>query len=188
MKKLLIVFVVVVFTAGIVWAVDTGTKRVTPVRPTDPVRPPEIETKPKAFPGNILENLQVTHPLNSADFTLENTKIRVTVRFSTDVNKSTVVAGSTVKFFFPKNPNAAGQITWKNNREFVWDQSAKSVFDLCSFQGYPECDFRLTLTDGIKSKEGLKLDGDKNHQPGGDFMQTFILTCCKLLRAIEKTQ
>ncbi len=187
MKKLLIVWVIIAFTSGVVWAVDTGAKRAAPPRSPDMVRPPEIGTKTKAFPGNILENLQVTYPINPTDYTLENAKIRITVRFNTDVERNTVVAGSTVKLFFPKAQNAAGQIAWVNDREFVWDQSAQSVLDICSFSA-PDCIFMLRLTDGIKSKEGLKLDGDKNHQPGGDFNKHFILGCCKYLRALEQAQ
>ncbi len=189
MKKLLILLVMIVFASGIARAVETGAKRPVPSRSQDAVRPPEIGTKTKAFPGNILKNLQVIYPLDYHDFTLENARIRVKVRFNADVKKSTVIAGSTVKLnFSPKANNVAGHITWVNDREFIWDHDAQNVLDICTFLAGPVCRFWLRLTDEILSKEGLKLDGDKNHQPGGDFDMYFELDCCKYLRALEQAR
>lgn len=81
------------------------------------------------------------------------------------MDRTTVIAGGTVVLDFPKAANAPGQITWINDREFTWVQQSKQRFDICTYD--PDCEFKLTLSDGIRSKEGLKLDGDNDNKQGG---------------------
>lgn len=167
MKYVSILLMMALFLAGPVPAAEgqDATKTV----PAKPV----VLDKTKAIKVEIL---QVTYPATGTgkegQFSYENKKIKVTVRFNIDVDQNTVVAGSTVKLDFPKALNAAGQITWVNSREFVWVQSAQSIQDICTFT--PDCGFNLTLTDAIKSKNGYKLDGNKDNQPGGDFIRNYI--------------
>jgi len=162
MKQLSITLAIVLCIIGIALAADTDGKRKTSIAPLN-------ANKAKATP---VEVLRVTYPTNAANFTAQNNKIKVTVRFNADIDQGTVVAGSTVRLDFPRAANAAGQITWLNEREFFWEQSANSVFDICAFK--PDCFFKLTLTDSIKSKGGHKLDGDKDNKPGGNFVHNFV--------------
>jgi len=53
-------------------------------------------------------------------------------------------------------------------RDFHTDRT----FDICIYN--PDCEFKLTLTDGILSKEGLKLDGDNDNKQGGNFTLWFV--------------
>jgi hypothetical protein len=167
MKYLSIILVIVLYLAGMAQALETpDVRRITPAKPI-------VLDKTKAVKVEIL---QVTYPATGVgkewQFAYENNKIKITVRFNGDVDQSTVVAGSTVKLDFPKAPNASGQITWVNSREFIWVQSAQSIHDICKFT--PDCSFKLTLTDDIKSKDGYKLDGNKDNLPGGDFTRIYI--------------
>jgi hypothetical protein len=97
----------------------------------------------------------------------EGKKFAMTVRFNTDMDRSTVIAGSTVVLDFPKAANAPGQITWISDREFKWVQQSAQRFDICKYD--PDCEFKLTLSDGVLSKEGLKLDGDNDNKQGGTY-------------------
>jgi hypothetical protein len=168
MKYMSIILAMVLCFAGTTQAAEAQD-----VKRIDPLIKPSVLDKTKAVKVEIL---QVTYPATGegkeSQFAYENKKIKVTVRFNIDVDQNTVAAGSTVKLDFPKAPNTAGQITWVNSREFIWVQSAQSIHDICKFT--PGCAFQLTLTDGIKSKDGYKLDGDKNNQPGGDFTRNYI--------------
>ncbi|MDY0281725.1 MAG: hypothetical protein RBR35_14330 [Salinivirgaceae bacterium] len=115
---------------------------------------------------------KVVYPTMTHHLGYDGLKFSITVRFNTDIDRNTVVAGSTVIFNFPKAANAPGQITWINDREFKWVQQSNSRFDICIYN--PDCEFKLTLTDGILSKEGLKLDGDNDNKQGGNFTIWFI--------------
>jgi hypothetical protein len=63
-------------------------------------------------------------------------------------------------------------ITWINDREFKWVQQSGRSIDICKYD--PDCEFKLTLTDGIRSKEGLKLDGNNDNKQGGNYTLWFI--------------
>ncbi len=115
---------------------------------------------------------KVIYPTMTHHLGYEGSKFSITVRFNTDMDRNTVIAGSTVIFDFPKAANAAGQITWTNDREFKWVQQSNRRFDICNYD--PDCEFKLTLTDGILSKEGLKLDGDNDNKQGGNCTIWFI--------------
>jgi hypothetical protein len=115
---------------------------------------------------------KVVYPTMTHHLGYEGLKFSITVRFNTDMDRNTVIAGSTAIFDFPKAANAAGQITWINDREFKWVQQSDRNHDICIYD--PDCEFKLTLTDGILSKEGLKLDGDNDNKQGGNFTLWFI--------------
>jgi hypothetical protein len=115
---------------------------------------------------------KVIYPTMSHHIGYEGLKFSITVRFNTDIDRNTVIVGSTVILDFPKAANAQGQITWINDREFKWVQQSNKRIDICKYD--PDCEFKLTLTDGILSKEGLKLDGDNNNMQGGNFVLLFI--------------
>jgi hypothetical protein len=115
---------------------------------------------------------KVVYPTMTHHLGYEGNKFSITVRFNTDMDRSTVIAGGTVRFDFPKAANAPGQITWISDREFKWVQISNSRFNICIYD--PDCEFKLTLTDGIRSKEGLKLDGDNDNKQGGNFILWFI--------------
>jgi hypothetical protein len=151
------------FVGGWVHAADLGIRSSVPTQLPAAKRPIKI-TKP--------EILKVTYPSMTHHLSYENKKIVVTVRFSADVDKATVVPGSTVRLDFPKAANAPGQITWTNSREFKWKHNAEKSLDVCRYD--PDCEFKLTLTDEIKSEGGARLDGDNNNQEGGTFTNWFI--------------
>lgn len=115
---------------------------------------------------------RVVYPTMTHHLGYEGNKFSITVRFNTHMDRSTVIAGGTVIFDFPKAANALGQITWISDREFKWVQLSNRRFDICIYD--PDCEFKLTLTDGIRSKEGLKLDGDNDNKQGGNFTIWFI--------------
>jgi len=115
---------------------------------------------------------KVVYPTMTHHLSYEGAKFSITVRFNTDMNRNTVIAGSTVKFDFPKAANAPGQITWISDREFKWVQLSNSRLEICTYD--PDCEFKLTLTDAILSKEGLKLDGNNDNIQGGNFTLWFI--------------
>lgn len=115
---------------------------------------------------------KVIYPSMTHHLGYEGRKFSITVRFNTDMDRSTVIAGTTVKLDFPKAANAPGQITWISDREFKWVQQSDRRHDICIYS--PDCSFKLTLTDGILSKEGLKLDGDNDNKQGGNFILWFI--------------
>ncbi|MRR52905.1 MAG: hypothetical protein EG822_00135 [Deltaproteobacteria bacterium] len=77
----------------------------------------------------------------------EGPKFSITVRFNTDMDRNTVIVGSTVIFDFSKAANAPGQITWISDREFKWVRQGDRNHDVCIYD--PDCEFKLTLTDGI---------------------------------------
>jgi len=138
----------------------------------DPVKPELI--KPKEIkPGTVLlTRLQVTYPTNNQCFEMiDKKRVKITVRFTADVDRSTVVAGQSLIMKFPKADVAPGQIAWVNDRELTWTCD-KDIHDVGKFT--PDCSFRLTLKDSVKSKTGVQLDGDKNGKPGGDY--TFVYT------------
>jgi hypothetical protein len=115
---------------------------------------------------------KVIYPTMSHQIGYEGLKFSITVRFNTDIDRNSVIAGSTVILDFPKAVNAQGQITWINDREFKWVQQSNKRIDICKYD--PDCEFKITLTDGILSKEGLKLDGDNNNVQGGNFILWLI--------------
>lgn len=115
---------------------------------------------------------KVIYPTMTHHLGYDGSKFSITVRFNTDMDRNTVIAGSTVIFDFPKAADAPGQITWINDREFKWVQESNRRFDICKYD--PDCEFKLTLTEGILSKEGLKLDGDNDNKQGGNFTIWFI--------------
>lgn len=110
---------------------------------------------------------KVTYPSTSHQLGYNGSKFSITVKFNTDIDRSTVIACGTVVLDFPKAANAPGQIIWISDREFKWEQLSEQRFNICIYD--PDCEFRLTLTDGIRSKEGLKLDGDNDNKQGGNF-------------------
>lgn len=138
--------------------------------------PSKLEVvKPKGLkPEMVLHaKLQVTYPTNNQNFEiLDKKRIKITVRFTADVDRSTVVAGQSLIMKFPKADIAPGQIAWVNDRELTWTCD-KDIMDVCKFT--PDCSFRLTLKDSIKSKTGAQLDGDKNGKPGGDYAFVYTL-------------
>ena len=137
----------------------------------EPHRQP-VKLNPKIRPEVLAPRIvQVNYPSNSQHFAVTGGVYTLTVRFSADVDRASVVAGQSVRVDFPKLANAPGQITWVNDHEFTWT-SVGAIHDLCKFT--PDCSFKLSLTDAITAKGGAKLDGDKNGQPGGNF--SLVLT------------
>jgi hypothetical protein len=190
MKKLVLPVVIVLFVGGITYAFAAETQKTdayktpspTEIQKAVPVKP-NVEVK-QAAPAT-LQNVdpdmakfahavlpKVVYPTMTHHLDYEGWKFSITVRFNTDMDRNSVVAGSTVIFDFPKSANEPGQITWINDREFKWVQGSEKRFDICEYN--PDCEFKLTLTDGILSKEGLKLDGDNDNKQGGAFTRWLI--------------
>lgn len=115
---------------------------------------------------------KVVYPTMTHHIGYEGMKFAITVRFNTDMDRSTFIAGSNVIFDFPRAANESGQITWISDREFKWVQQSERRLDICTYD--PDCEFKLTLKDSILSKEGLKLDGDNDNKQGGNFTIWFI--------------
>ena len=157
---------------------DKDIQRVVPEKPgsevhiqkTAPVKAGRINKDAAKIANAVLP--KVVYPTMTHHFGYEGKKLSITVRFNTDMDRSTVIAGGTVRFDFPKAANAPGKITWISDREFKWVQLSNRSFDICIYD--PDCEFKLTLTDGIRSKEGLKLDGDNDNKQGGNFTLWFI--------------
>lgn len=137
------------------------------VPPIKPIKPREI---PRVQPEPIF--LHVEYPQHSQHFKIEGKKIILTVRFNAPVDPASVIPGQTVRVAFPKNQNAAGTLVWVNPREFTWTAGA-NMHDICKFT--PDCSFKLTLSDTIKTKGGTRLDGDKNGQAGGDYTMIYTI-------------
>jgi len=178
MKCLSIVLAIVLLIGGTVLAAETVPGKAGPVK-ADPVKPGKV-------PGTIkdagIELLQVLRPYREVDwqFDKQTGQIMVTVYFlNADVDRSTVIAGSTVRFDFPKVANARGRITWVNDREFIWKSDGAALYGgnlnqtLCAYT--PDCKFTLTLTDNIRTKKGTRLDGNKDGREGGNFVMHFII-------------
>ncbi len=115
---------------------------------------------------------KVNYPSMSHQVGYEGNKFAITVRFNTDMDRNSVVAGANVILDFPRAANATGQITWINDREFKWVQQSETRFVICTYD--PDCEFKLTLKDSILSKDGLKLDGDNDNRQGGHFVLWLI--------------
>jgi hypothetical protein len=140
------------------------------IKNTVPLNADHIDKNAAKFANATLP--KVIYPTMSHQIAYEGLKFSITVRFNTDMDRNTVIAGSTVILDFPKAANAQGQITWISDREFKWVQQSNTRFDICKYD--PDCDFKLTLTDGIMSKEGLKLDGNNDNIQGGNFILWLI--------------
>lgn len=110
---------------------------------------------------------KVTHPTMSHQVGFEGTKFKLTIRFNTDMDRSSVIAGGTLMINFPKAANANGTIHWNSDRELTWTHQSPSRFSLCIYD--PDCEFELILKDNIRSKQGINLDGDNDNKPGGNF-------------------
>jgi hypothetical protein len=151
-------------------AIPGKVKNGTEIRQTAPLKADHIDKNAAKFANAVLP--RVIYPSMSHHLGYDGMKFSITVRFNTDMDRNTVIAGSTVIFDFPKAANSPGQITWINDREFKWVQQSSSRFDICKYD--PDCEFKLTLTDGILSKEGLKLDGDSDNKQGGSYTLWFI--------------
>lgn len=160
--------VTTVFTPVVTQALelnDLGAK----INPGIPLKKKNIDPQALKLAGVLPK---VTYPAMSHQVGYDGWKFAITVRFNTDIDRTTVVAGNSVQFNFPKAGNAAGQISWISNREFIWTQQASRRLDICEYN--PDCEFELILKDTILSKEGLRLDGNKDNQPGGDFQLWMI--------------
>lgn len=140
------------------------------IKSTVPLKADRIDKNAAKLANAILP--KVIYPTMSHLIGYEGMKFSITVRFNTDIDRNTVIAGSTVILDFPKAANAQGQITWISDREFKWVQQSNERFDICKYD--PDCEFKLTLTDGILSKEGLKLDGNNDNMQGGNFILWLI--------------
>ncbi len=151
-------------------AIPGKVKNGTEIRQTAPLKADHIDKNAAKFANAVLP--RVIYPSMSHHLGYDGMKFSITVRFNTDMDRNTVIAGSTVIFDFPKAANSPGQIIWINDREFKWVQQINSIFDICKYD--PDCEFKLTLTDGILSKEGLKLDGDSDNKQGGSYTLWFI--------------
>lgn len=136
------------------------------IKNTIPLKADRINQNATKLTNAILP--KVVYPTMSHLIGYEGLKFSITVRFNTDIDRNTVIAGSTVILDFPKAANAQGQITWISDREFKWVQQSNERIDICKYD--PDCEFKLTLTDGILSKEGLKLDGNNDNKQGGNFI------------------
>jgi hypothetical protein len=151
-----------------------GTQKPIPEKPesggqiknTVPLKADRIDRNAAKLANAILP--KVLYPTMSHHYAFEGLKFSITVRFNTDIDRNSVIAGSTVIIDFPRVANAPGQITWINDRVFKWVQQSNKRIDICKYD--PDCDFKLTLTDGILSKEGLKLDGNNDNKQGGNFI------------------
>lgn len=115
---------------------------------------------------------KVVYPTMTHHLGYDGAKFAITVRFNTDMDRNSVIAGVNVILDFPKAANEPGEITWINDREFKWVQKSGRRLDICKYD--PDCEFKITLTDSILSKEGLKLDGDNDNKQGGTFSLWFI--------------
>ena len=116
--------------------------------------------------------LQVTNLRHSQDFELtSNNRIKITVEFNKNVNKSTLIPGSNFKVML-EGAIADGTLQWTNNRKLVWTSRAP-FSDLCDFT--PDCVFQLIINDTVTDTGNHKLDGDKDDTPGGNFTHIFTL-------------
>jgi hypothetical protein len=190
MKKLVLPVVMALFIGGITYAFAAETQKtdslktrstteiqkVVPAKPnagtqlTVPATVKNIDPDMAKLAHAVVP--KVVYPTMTHHLGYDGWKFSITVRFNTDMDRNSVVAGSTVVFDFPKSANEPGQITWINDREFKWVQGSERRHDICKYD--PDCEFKLTLTDGVLSKEGLKLDGDNDNKQGGDFTLWFI--------------
>jgi len=192
MRKRVLAAVMILCIAGITYAFAaenlqnepikaksaTGLQKAVPDKPegglkikkTAPLQSDRIHKDAAKYANAVLP--KVVYPTMSHHLGYEGMKFSITVRFNTDMDRSSVIAGSTVILDFPKAANQPGQITWISDREFAWVQQSNDRFDICKYD--PDCEFKLTLTDGIRSKEGLKLDGDNDNKQGGAYMLWFI--------------
>jgi len=156
----------------------TGLQKAVPAQPenglktkkTAPMQFDHIDKDAAKFAHAVLP--KVIYPTMTHHLGFEGVRFSITVRFNTDMDRSTVIAGGTVVLDFPKAANAPGHITWINDREFTWVQQSNDRFDICKYD--PDCEFKLTLTDGIRSKEGLMLDGDNDNRQGGAYVLWLI--------------
>lgn len=104
--------------------------------------------------------------------------IVIQVVFNAAVDRSTVIAGRTVFLKTTKDPNAAFNIAWNDDRRFTLT-TIKVSEDLLF--PHPDDGFTLTLigTDAgqgvIRDTSGKALDGDYNGTPGGDYKIVFTL-------------
>ncbi len=185
MKKRVLAMVMVLCVAGIAYAFAAQDQKADPlktnsatelqkavsgkpgsdvtIRKTVPFKSERVDRDAAKLANAVLP--KVIYPTMTHHIGYEGKKFAMTVRFNTDMDRTTVIAGGTVVLDFPKAANAPGQITWKNDREFTWVQQSDDRFVVCTYD--PDCEFKLTLKDGIRSKEGLKLDGDNDGKQGG---------------------
>jgi hypothetical protein len=134
-----------------------------------------------AFSGLLLGcPFQVTSPepaqTNSQEFRInDNSQIEIVVTFNAPVDHASVMPGVNVILETEQNPSADIRVT---------PGSAPSMFTLTTDRPYqdllgPTQRFSLHLRgDGdnpIRSRRGVRLDGNKDGSAGGNYMTSFLL-------------
>jgi hypothetical protein len=109
--------------------------------------------------------------------------ISIVVTFNRPVDTRTVIVGKTLILYFAKNHNAPAQqpLQWSLDHRQLTITTANTLGELATFQ--PDIHFLLTLKgspgihgeQGIRSADGIILDGDYNFQPGGNYVASFVI-------------
>ena len=107
-------------------------------------------------------------------------QIKITVVFSSPVNRASVVQGKTLFLLTSKDPNAAGTVSnWSiDNKSFTFITT--KTWDALLFP-HPDDVFTLKIigTDvgqgAVVSTANEALDGDYDGNPEGDYKMTFTL-------------
>nr|WP_321237170.1 hypothetical protein [uncultured Psychroserpens sp.] len=124
----------------------------------------------------------VTAPDNSStnfsEFTLlGDDRISFSIDFSTAMNESSAVIGSSV-LISGNGGNATGTITWSNGGTRLTITTDQTYFDLS-----PDCfsGFQVILkgegSNQLLNSDDYAIDGDDNGSIGGDFIVQFALIC-----------
>lgn len=130
------------------------------------------------FVGCPGDAFQVIFPTNSQDFAIGGSdQLVMTVRFDSDVDMSSLVAGTNVILNTDTVMNANITITAGATANEIVITSDDTISNLLTFD--PDGLFSLTLkgsgANPILSVDGIPLDGDLNGFSGGDFVIQYIL-------------
>jgi len=129
-----------------------------------------------------LTTFRVVYPVTSQDFQIDaSNRLVMTVRFSEDVDLTSLVAGTNVILDTENVTNASITIAAGTNaREIIVtsvDAYDNTGAPLLTFD--PDGFFTLRLLgDGaspVLDTTGVALDGDKDGNPGGDFSHQYVL-------------
>jgi len=101
---------------------------------------------------------------------------KITVTFNKDVDRSTIISGTSLILAGEKNPNANGLPTWTNDQVLVFE-SNDPWFQIAG-QGGTDTSLTLTLKSTVKAKDGSQMEQCKTGNPGteppGDCVLFFV--------------
>ncbi|NIA15238.1 MAG: hypothetical protein GWP08_14305 [Nitrospiraceae bacterium] len=128
--------------------------------------------------GCPLTTFYVTYPTNSQHYTVNaGNQLVMTVRFSRDVDFSSLVAGANVVLDTDTTANATITIAAGSAANEIVITTTDTVANLLTFQ--PDGFFKLNIAgDGVRPVEdtsGEALDGDKDNVAGGNFSHQYIM-------------